>query len=116
MARQLIFTREVLTAISLWVELGATPADIASALKTTEASLRQTCSQYSISLRPSSSALSTLTQEQWKIIHHESTRRGIPSWSLIGKLLCGVIDNNLFAAVLDDYDDAEVPPKCGARL
>lgn len=101
--RRRVFTREVLDAIPLWVELGATGADIAAALGTTEGSLYVACSAYKISLRPSSSKLSkALTPAQWSAVQREAARRGVPVWELVAAIVAAVADDNLFAAVLDE--------------
>ena len=99
------FTREVLAAIPVWLELGARPSEIAAALGTSENSLRVVCSVNGLSLRPSVRVLESLTPRHLAALSSEATRRGVPIWRLIQNILIGVADYNLFSAVLGDYDD-----------
>lgn len=100
-----LFTREVLEAIPVWLEMGATVPEIAAALDTTERSLRTTCSAYNISLRTTSTTLrGRLTHQQWHAIQHEATRRGVVVWQLVADIVGRVAEDNLFAMVLSKRD------------
>ena len=97
------FTREVLESIPVWLEMGATPTEIAAALGTTVNCLRVRCSAHNISLRSTGAALrGALTIEQWKAIQYEATRRGVSVWQLVAEVVSTVADNNLFAMILKE--------------
>lgn len=97
------FTRPVLDMIPVWIELGATPQDIAAALGTTENSLQVMCSKYGISLRrvTDTKLRTALTSVQWGVFQVEAARRGTSVWELISRIVATVADDDLFAAVLD---------------
>ena len=95
------FTREVLDIIPLWVEMGATRAEIAAAVGTTVGYLDVVCSRYGISLRPTPHALRrALTDAQWSALTDEATRRGVPVWRLVADVVGAVVDAGKFSEVL----------------
>jgi hypothetical protein len=97
------FTREVLEAIPVWLEMGAGVADIAAALNTTEGSLRVTCCRYKISLRTTGAALrSELPVEHWRAVQREAARRGVPTWQLVADVLSRVAEGGMFSEILGD--------------
>ena len=103
-------TSKELDAIPLWVELGARPLDIAEALGTSVNSLYNLCARHNISLRPSRETLvGALSDRQWAVLRDEAARRGLPVWDIVAKVVIGVVDHGLFAAVLGDYD-RDLPP------
>ena len=121
-SRHKIFTREVFAAIPLWIELGASPGDVAAALGTTENSLRVMCSRHKVSLRPAGGFLrSVLAAEHWSVMRREAARRGLTVPQLVGDVMLAVIEDKLFVAVLGDCEDSagtgdEEQKSCAARL
>lgn len=106
---QLIFTREVFEAIPVWVEMGARPEEIAAAIGATVGTLKVRCSQANISLaaiRPS--IRGGLLPRHWAAVQREADYRRMTVPKLMAEVIMGVAENNLFAAVLGDWDDAQV--------
>lgn len=107
--RLLVFTREVFEVIPVWVEMGARPEEIAAALGVTVGTLQVKCSQAHISLaavRPS--IRGGLHSSHWAAIQREADRRGVSVPRLMSEIVMSVAENDLFAAVLEDYDELEV--------
>lgn len=97
-----LFTRDVLQAIPLWLEMGASVPEIVEALGTTEGSLRVTCSKYGISLRaPASLLRRALSPEQMRVLQHEAARRGVPVWQLMADVVAAVANSRRFSEILD---------------
>lgn len=98
-----IFTREVLAAIPMWVEMGARPKDIAAALGTTVPSLAARCSQLRISLAAVRPAISGgFPPEVWSALQRAADQRSKSVPRLISDIVASVAERNLFSEVLDD--------------
>jgi hypothetical protein len=103
-----VFTDEVLETIPLWIANGADRADIAFALGTTPASLSDACNKRGISLRPVDFGIRRgLGRARWVALRREAERRRISVPQLLADIAIAVVDENLFAGVLGDYDEEE---------
>lgn len=101
------YTPEVIAAIPVWLSLGATRKEIAECLNTTESSLKATCSRAGLSLR-GAEVHHYLKAHQWAKLRQEAAKRGVPTNQLVAAIVLSVVQHNLFAAVLGDYDDLDV--------
>lgn len=114
--RSLIFTREVLDAIPVWIEMGARPDDIAAAVGATVGSLQVRCSQAGISLAPPAIRSDVIKPHHWTGLQRAAMRRGTSVPRLMAEIIVGVVEYDLFAAVLGDNDDEDAAgPQCAAR-
>lgn len=94
--RPRIFTDEIRAIIPLWVNQGLSREVIAERIGTTVAGLSMACSQYRISLRPS-----TLSEKAWAAIESEARKLCVTPESLITLVMERVGSDNLFKAILD---------------
>lgn len=105
-------TPEVMQAIPGWVDSGASSEDIAKVLGTSVGYLRYACSGEGVSLRPGSDPVIPLLRrylgfERLQLLRTEAKRRDTTLQGLVGAVLASVVAENLFSAVLGDYDDLD---------
>lgn len=83
--------------------MGAGVADIAAALGVTEGTLRAQCSRAGVSLaRRQVTPETGLSLRVWAALQRAADRRGETVPQVISAVLTGVVERDLFAAVLGD--------------
>lgn len=107
-----IFTQEILNSIPVWVEMGARPSEIAAAIGSTVGTLQVVCSKAGISLS-AAAAMKKHFKRDWPVLQREAVRRGISVPRLTTEIITAVVESDLFAAVLGDYDGEDL--EAGAR-
>lgn len=102
-----MFTREILHAIPIWVEMGARPQEIAAAIGTSVGALYNKCSRHKISLATKRPVVGgTLAPRVWAALRRAADLREQTIPGLIADIVAGVVERGLLAEALEDRGDA----------